>query len=142
VALRARNSAGNVSSAAEFIAVVPDPVDGGLDTWLDPLASQAPGPGIAARVGGTATSFKADGTPGAAIVRVEYRVDGGAWLTAQPQDGAFDSEAETFSVLLRLPGGAHLLEARAIDATGKVEQKPASVQLAGSYQVFVPVVQR
>ena len=142
VALRARNSVGNVSNTAEFIAVVPDPVDGGLDTWLEPLASQAPGPGMPARVSGTATSFEADGTPGAAIARVEYRVDGGAWLTAQAQDGAFDSEAETFSVSPRLPGGTHLLEARAIDATGKVEQKTASVQLTGSYQVFVPVVQR
>lgn len=141
VGLRARTGANGVSGQVDFIAVVPDLVDGGLDTWLDAPASSRPGANAAHPLVGAATSFNADGTPGAAIARVEYRVDGGTWLTAQPQDGAFDTAEEAFTISL-VQTGEHLLEARAIDANGKVEQNIASRHVVGGYQVFIPMVQK
>ncbi len=142
VTLRTRNTAGNMSETATFIAVVPDPVDGGLDTWLEPSAGDpAAGTGTAA-MAGIASSFNVDGTPGAAIARVEYRIDGGEWRLAQPQDGAFDGVEEGFSIPLDVPGDNRLLEARAIDVTGKTEQKLAALQISIGYYVFLPILQR
>jgi hypothetical protein len=142
VALRAHNSAGNVSAAAEFFAVVPDPIDGGLDTWLEPPVADWPGGSSASVVHGLASSFNADGTPGAAIARVEYRINGGDWLAARAQDGAFDAAEEGFSLPLDRSGGAHGIEARAIDASGAVEQNVAHIQVNRTYAVFVPIAHR
>ncbi len=139
VTLRARNSVGNVSDPASVVAVVPDPIDGGLDTWLAPSAPELSGSGWSAH--GIASSYNADGTPGRPIARVEYRVDSGAWEVAQPQDGAFDSSAERF-VIPVWRSGTRFLEARAVDASGKVEQNVAGMWIDAGYIAFIPIAQK
>jgi len=142
VTLRTRNSADNVSDMAEFTAVVPDPIDGGLDTYLDQRAAAQPDHASPQIISGEATSFNADGTPGATLARVEYRIDGGEWHAARPVDDAFDSTEEVFVIPLAVGGGTHLIEARAIDVNGKVEQNAASAQLTIDYRTFLPLVQK
>ena len=57
------------------------------------------------------------------IATVEYRLNQGGWLTAQPQDGAFDSAEENFKITLpELPKGKYLLEVRAVNSVGNVEK--------------------
>ncbi len=137
--LRARNSAGNNSDVRSFVVVVPDPIDGGLDTWLAPKPVAAGGhsaPGIA-------SSFHVDGTPGVAIARVEYRIDGGHWQPASADDGAFDSAEESFQIPLDgAPHGTYRIEARAFDASGRVEQNLAELHVNGGYAIFIPIVQK
>lgn len=136
--IRARNNVDNLSDVTRFIAVVPDPVDGGLDTWIDPASAAASNSDEQILLQGIASSYNADGTPSAAVTRVEYRVDAGAWQTAQPQDSAFDGAEEGFIILLDLLGGDHLIEARASDAQGKVEYHVASILVSVDYHVFLP----
>jgi hypothetical protein len=93
-------------------------------------------------LGGTATSYNVDGTPAAAITRVEYRIDGGEWRIAEPDDGTYDAAEEAFTIPSSLPGGAHQVDARAVDVNGKIEQHWASLEVNGSYSVFLPAVQR
>lgn len=100
------------------------------------------------------TQSAADAVDGSAIARVagvivgvEYRLDGGAWQTAQPADGAFDSPSESFVIALDTTGlalGNHTLEARAIDSLGNVDTTPAvmTVAVQGQFQVFLPLVVR
>ncbi|HLF25566.1 MAG TPA: hypothetical protein VJG32_04470 [Anaerolineae bacterium] len=142
IALRALNAVGNVSDSANFVAVVPDPIDGGLDTWLEPPAAGLPGGDGASALHGVASSFNADSTPGAIVARVEYRVNGGGWRAAQPHDGAFDSAEEGFTVSLDGWGGRYQVEARAIDANGKAEQNLAALEVEANYAVFVPFMQK
>jgi hypothetical protein len=55
------------------------------------------------------------------LVSAEYAVDGGAWSPAFPEDGLFDSRAE--SIAIRLPDlkpGSHVLMIRGTDAAGNV----------------------
>jgi hypothetical protein len=141
IRLRARNSAGNVSAPSDFVAVIPDPVDGGLDTWLAPPAG-LPSGGSPQSIHGFASSFQTDGTPGAALARVEYRINGGEWRIARAQDGAFDSAEEDFFFEQSLTGGAYLIEARAIDVNGKAEQNVARLSIHINYSSFIPIVQR
>jgi len=57
------------------------------------------------------------------IATVEYRLNQGGWLPAQPQDGAFDSAEENFKITLpELPKGKYLLEVRAVNSAGNVEK--------------------
>ena len=83
-----------------------------------------------------------------AIAGVEYRLDGGAWQSAQPADGAFDSAGEDFIVPLNtatLAPGNHLLEARAADTFGNVDATPAQMTVsveAGQFRIFLPLVVR
>ncbi len=94
-------------------------------------------------VAGTALQLT-DGT----IAGVEYRLDGGAWQSAQPVDGAFDDTNEDFAVPLdtaALSPGDHLLEARATDNFGNVDITPAQITVsvaATQFQVFLPLVIR
>ncbi|MFH1681450.1 MAG: FlgD immunoglobulin-like domain containing protein [Candidatus Eisenbacteria bacterium] len=53
------------------------------------------------------------------IVRVEYRIDGGSWIEAEAEDGAFDSDAEDFLFTTEaLSETVHVVEARAVTSTG------------------------
>ncbi len=55
-------------------------------------------------------------------VRVEWRVDGGAWQNASASDGSFDSDSESFSFTPASPLalGTHLFEVRAINSVGNI----------------------
>jgi hypothetical protein len=57
-----------------------------------------------------------------AITSVEYRVGGGAWLLASPDDGAWDEAGESFQVTAALPGSnvATAIEVRATNSRGLV----------------------
>ncbi|MEW6096359.1 MAG: Ig-like domain-containing protein, partial [bacterium] len=55
------------------------------------------------------------------IVRVEYYIDSGSWIQAEPNDGKFDSGTEAFSIILvDLAEGTHTITACAIDAAGNI----------------------
>lgn len=53
------------------------------------------------------------------IVAVEYRVDGGPWLPATPDDSKFDGATEAYRFVVGpLGNAAHTVEARAWDSAG------------------------
>ena len=55
------------------------------------------------------------------LVKAEYAVDGGAWTSAFPDDGLFDTPREQLTIALPdLKAGTHLLMVRAVDAAGNV----------------------
>jgi hypothetical protein len=80
-----------------------------------------------------------DGVP---ITKVEYRLNEGSWQTVKAQDGAFDSNYETFQVTLNpLVEGSYLLEAFATDADGHVEVNIASYEFeVKENTIFLPAV--
>jgi hypothetical protein len=137
----ALDSAGNVSGAfaTETIAVV-DSIDGGLNTefhehHLDgydvPEGEMVTFSGIAYHLGEKQ------------IAGVQYRVDGGSWQSVDAQDGAFDSDYESFLLELgSLAVGTHRIEARAVDEGGHVEVNFAGQQVTvirGVSAVFLPI---
>ncbi len=64
------------------------------------------------------------------ISKVQYRIDGGAWIDAIPADGAFDSAVENFTFTTpALSSGTHIIEVRAIDSSGNIETSYSSDQL-------------
>ncbi len=66
----------------------------------------------------------------APVSGVQYRVDGGQWLSAQPADGLFDTTLETF--VLRtdaLPAGQHTVEVAAFVASGVSAAEKRAVEV-------------
>jgi hypothetical protein len=60
------------------------------------------------------------------ILKVEYRVDGGAWNEASPNDGAWGGGYEGYNFTTDpLSGGTHVIEARALHTYGNVDTTPA-----------------
>ena len=54
-----------------------------------------------------------------AVVAVQYRVDGGAWTAAAPEDGIFDSQIEGFRIATEaLATGKRRIEIKAFSAAG------------------------
>jgi hypothetical protein len=80
------------------------------------------------------------------IVKIEYRVDGGAWIALAPGDGAFDGAAETVQAVLPLYDGQHTVELRAINSVGATSALASSsltvenVGAAPAYGVSAPAV--
>ena len=132
----ALDSAGNLSDifAAEHIAI-PDPIDGGLNTVIDPPGSILSGQAMP--VNGLA--YHMDGI---SIAKVEYRLNGGPWHAVNAQDGVFDSDYEPFQMMLNpLAEGSYLLEAFATDANGQVEANVASYEFeVRENRIFLPTV--
>jgi parallel beta-helix repeat protein len=61
------------------------------------------------------------------IDRVEFRIDGGPWMDATTDDGAFDESEESFSFTTPpLSVGNHTIEARGMNSVGNVEMTYAS----------------
>lgn len=88
---------------------------------------------------------------GGTVARVEYRVDGGDWLSVSAADGAFNSNTENFTITVNgntLDNGTHIIEARAVDAAGIADSTPAVMtvttqQTPGEHHtVFLPMVVR
>ena len=142
LALRARNRVGNISNTSRYYIIIPDPIDGGLDTWLEQPPAQLMRGGDTPTLRGTASSFAPDGTLGPAIRQVEYRIDGGMWQPAAPADNAFDSVEEDFTIAIDVGAGQHALEVRSIDAIGKVEQNAAGANIRVAYVEFIPIAMR
>ena len=64
------------------------------------------------------------------IAGVEYRTDGGGWLQATPQDGAFDETIENFTFTsAALADAPHTFWARAKDDFGNYDPSPPSDSL-------------
>jgi len=60
-----------------------------------------------------------------AIRRVQYRVDGGTWIDARAEDGAFDSDSELFNfTTVSLSPGLRRIEVSATDTAGNVVASP------------------
>ena len=136
----ALDSAGNISMqfASRTVAIL-DPVDGGLITTFDSSARQAR---VGQRLDVTGVAYQLES---GAVTNVQYRVNGGEWHSAAPQDGKFDSRQEAFTVELdSLDNSSYLIEARATDSTGKTETTLASlnVTVKPTYTVFLPTIAR
>lgn len=52
------------------------------------------------------------------IIRVEYRIDNGAWIALPPLDGAYDSSLEMIGSTIPLYDGQHNVGMRAINSIG------------------------
>ncbi len=79
---------------------------------------QPPGVSVVARTGGATVSVKDDLTR---VVKAAYALDGGHWIPVFPDDGLFDTPAESITILLPdLKPGAHILMVRATDAAGNL----------------------
>ncbi|MCX6344973.1 MAG: hypothetical protein NT018_07845 [Armatimonadetes bacterium] len=77
-----------------------------------------------ANIGGNASSKLVD------IAGVQYRIDGGDWMAAAPEDGVFDSPSESFTVTTSvLTPGSHKLEVQAIDAAGNTAIETVEVKV-------------
>jgi len=141
---RARNSAGNASTPTVQMVILPDPVDGGLDTWLTNRSSTWATSSSQPLISGEATSFLADGSCGPNIIKVEVSLDDGDWQPAQAVDGVFDSCDEGFAFNDKLVPGQYTVKARAIDANGKVEQHPAilTLSIADQHVLYLPLIAR
>ena len=141
VEVAAFDSAGNISAdlANESVTIF-DPIDGGLNTELivpqGNLISSA-----TVSINGIAYHMQ-----GGTITQVEYRIDGGSWQTAQPQDGNFDSAAENFIISLaeELEPGSYTIDARATDNLGHTEVNFASQNIqvvqALTNTIFLPII--
>jgi len=56
------------------------------------------------------------------IASVEYRIDGGDWIPADPADGAFDSDSESYVFTTEeLAETLHVVEVRAISSSGNAD---------------------
>ncbi|MBN2600075.1 MAG: hypothetical protein JXA75_06000 [Candidatus Thermoplasmatota archaeon] len=58
---------------------------------------------------------------------VQFRVDGGSWQYATPDDGNWDEPVESYTFTTApLADGTHLIESRAADCIGNYDSTPAS----------------
>jgi hypothetical protein len=66
------------------------------------------------------------------VTRIEYRADGGPWISVPPADGAYDSSTEAANAVLPLYDGQHTVEFRALNSIGAASPiTSASVNIAG-----------
>ncbi|RME49308.1 MAG: hypothetical protein D6796_05120, partial [Caldilineae bacterium] len=136
---------GKVNEAVIAVVEVEDPAAGQVETQFtgDDNQGRLTGSEQVTSVSGVAMQLG-----GGVISAVEYRLDGGDWLPAQPADGAFDSATEYFTLSIRLADlspGEHLLEARAMDAWGNFDSTPAATTLTvqpqtARYTLFLPLM--
>ncbi|HSV74911.1 MAG TPA: hypothetical protein VLH79_14215 [Chthonomonadales bacterium] len=63
-----------------------------------------------------------------AVVAVQYRVDGGAWVAATPEDGIFDSQIEGYRIVTEpLASGTRRIEVKAFSAAGVTSTETVEV---------------
>ncbi len=66
----------------------------------------------------------------AAIIGVQFRIDGGDWTAAVPQDGLFDSSREEFRILSSaLTTGKHSLEIQAFNSAGNHKSEMINIDV-------------
>jgi hypothetical protein len=77
-----------------------------------------------ATIPGSASGTVAD------IVGIQYRVDGGPWMSAEADDGVFDSPSEGFKVVAeKLASGTRKVEIQAVDAAGNASSETVEVKI-------------
>ncbi|MCH7705568.1 MAG: hypothetical protein IIB33_00780 [Chloroflexi bacterium] len=122
-----------------------DPVDTTPEVSLGTI-----GPGLADRtmleytgtaVGIPLTNENSHGTGRAVSINtieaVSYRIDGGIWLEASPEDGSFDSAHEEFSFTVSdLAVGQHTVEVQAINSVGNSVDSYATDQFVATQIVI------
>jgi len=114
IQMRATDSAGNVTAAANFGSVTVT-VDTAPPTVTLTAVNLNPTTATPATFSGTAT----DAT--SSIFSVEFRMDNGVWAPASPVDGAFNGSIESFNLgMSGLAVGAHTVSVRATDAAGNI----------------------
>lgn len=131
---------GNVSAvyASKTITVF-DPVDGDLNTELSlPSGNSHVNSDIILH----GVAYHIQGSP---ISQVEYRINGTTWQKALPNDGAFDSNYEPFTITIRSSEpGMFLIEARSTTADGTMEINVATREIQFVDQplhtIFLPIV--
>jgi sugar lactone lactonase YvrE len=65
-----------------------------------------------------------------AINAVQYRVDNGEWMAAEPVDGLFDGSTESFRInTSALTAGKHTIEVQAFNTTGSFASDKESVEV-------------
>lgn len=80
------------------------------------------------------------------IARIEYRIDGGAWVPLAPADGAYDGIGEAINAVLPLYDGQHTVGLRATNRVGASSAIASyTVALSGlgadpGYQISVPQI--
>lgn len=81
------------------------------------------------------------------ITRVEYRIDGGAWLALAPADGAYNTVAEQINATMPLYNGQHAVELRAFNRIGAISPvvRYENISVSGvgdnpGYQITAPKV--
>jgi hypothetical protein len=136
----ALDSAGNVSDiyATGTISIL-DPIDGGLNTQLyspdDPLPA-----GVSITLDGVAYHLEHG-----IVTNVQYRLNDSPLHPANAQDGAFNSDYETFSLTIdSLDPGAYQIEVFATDGEGNEEVNHASLefQVSEIHQLFLPLIMK
>jgi hypothetical protein len=61
------------------------------------------------------------------IADVQFRVDGGPWMYATPDDGNWDDPVESYTFTTPpLSNGTHIIETRAMDSVGNYDSTPSS----------------
>ena len=143
--VQAVDNFGKVNEQVIATVEVEDPAAGQVETQFTGDDNQGK---LTASEETTSVSGVAMQLGGGIISAVEYRLDGGAWLPAQPADGAFDSDTEYFTLSIDLAGlgeGDHLLEARAVDGWGNFDSTPAAITITvqpqtARYTLFLPLL--
>ena len=138
--MAALDTAGNVSDVYASTTIdVFDPVDGGLNTELYPLTN-----GLFVDMQTTihGTAYDLAGNP---VKNVEYRINGDAWRFAEPADGIFDSDYESFTLPIKANSlGKYVVDARAMSGAGHMEVNFASQEIEitnqSGFAVFMPLV--
>ncbi len=144
ITLQMEDDLGLNREVALLTTTVTDPLAGILETQFagETATVRVEAGGGAQTVGGTATQLT-----GGLIVGVEYRLDGGAW---QALPGPFNQATAPFEIALAaemLGEGSHIIEARAIDDQGHIDDTPATMTLnaqavSTGRTVFLPLVVR
>jgi hypothetical protein len=66
------------------------------------------------------------------VTQIEYRADGGPWISLPPADGVYDSSTEATNAILPLYDGQHAVDFRAINSVGAASSiTSSSINVAG-----------
>jgi hypothetical protein len=130
----------NVLSRQVAQLSVSDPVEGRVETSINPSGQEGPvGRGTRSEFQGLASGV------GYTVAAVQYRVDAGPWQSAQAQDGAFDSPTELFIFEVDtgpLAVGMHTIQARTLLEGGFADSSPATFSLqveTGGHYIYLPL---
>jgi hypothetical protein len=126
------------------------------ETTLDPYPTDPTGDDVLTYTGGAVVTTLDNLNPFGQrhditlnrITDVKFRVDGGAWTSAIPTDGAFDDYAEDYYFdTPPLSAGTHIIEAQAVNTPGLTDTTfasdtvtvTASTVVAGSLPAVTPL---
>jgi hypothetical protein len=142
--IQAVNSENLASNTVLTTVLVPDPVDGALDSLLISNAAVVEGSKPIQFQGAASAAYGSTKDNAPTVSAVQFSVDGGEWQDALPSDGQFDSHIEDFNVTLTdLSDGQHSLAIRTVDSGGQVETNVETHQfeVETTFSLYLPMVQ-